>query len=53
MFLYRDDYYNPDTEKKNVAEVIIAKNRSGSTGTVELAWLGKYTKFANLFRGSN
>ena len=53
MFLYRDDYYNPDTEKKNIAEVIIAKNRSGSTGTVELAWLGKYTKFANLFRGSN
>lgn len=52
MFLYRDDYYNPDTEKKNVAEVIIAKNRSGSTGTVELAWIGKYTKFANLFRGS-
>ncbi len=53
MFLYRDDYYNEDTEKKNVAEVIIAKNRSGSTGTVELAWLGQYTKFANLFRGSN
>ena len=53
MFLYRDDYYNPDTEKKNVAEVIIAKNRSGSTGTVELAWIGKYTKFANLYRGSN
>lgn len=52
MFLYRDDYYNPDTENKNVAEVIIAKNRSGSTGTVELAWIGKYTKFANLFRGS-
>ncbi len=53
MFLYRDDYYNPDTEKKNIAEVIIAKNRSGSTGTVELAWIGKYTKFANLYRGSN
>jgi len=53
MFLYRDDYYNPETEKKNVAEVIIAKNRSGSTGTVELAWIGKYTKFANLYRGSN
>ncbi|HHX18326.1 MAG TPA: replicative DNA helicase [Clostridium sp.] len=48
MFLYRDDYYNPETEKKNVAEVIIAKHRSGSTGTVELAWLGQYTKFANL-----
>lgn len=49
MFLYRDDYYNPDTEKKNVAEVIIAKNRQGSTGTVELAWLGQFTKFANLY----
>ena len=51
MFLHREDYYNADTEKKNVAEVIIAKNRSGSTGTVELAWLGQYTKFANLYRG--
>lgn len=51
MFLHREDYYNADTEKKNVAEVIIAKNRSGSTGTVELAWLGNYTKFANLYRG--
>lgn len=48
MFLYRDDYYNPDTEKKNIAEAIIAKHRNGSTGTVELAWLGQYTKFANL-----
>ncbi len=48
MFLYRDDYYNQDSEKKNVAEVILAKHRSGSTGTVELAWLGNYTKFANL-----
>ena len=48
MFLYRDDYYNPDTDKKNIAEVIIAKHRAGSTGTVELAWLGNYTKFANL-----
>jgi replicative DNA helicase len=48
MFLYRDDYYNPDTEKKNVAEVIIAKHRNGSTGTVELRWFGEYTKFANL-----
>ena len=48
MFLYRDDYYNPDTDKKNVAEVIMAKHRAGSTGTVELLWLGSYTKFANL-----
>lgn len=48
MFLYRDDYYNEDSEKKNVAEVIIAKHRSGSTGTVELLWLGNYTKFTNI-----
>ncbi|MCX8129887.1 MAG: replicative DNA helicase [Clostridia bacterium] len=48
MFLYRDDYYNPETEKKNIAEVILAKHRAGSTGTVELVWLGQYTKFANL-----
>lgn len=47
-FLYRDDYYNPDTERKNIAEVIVAKHRAGSTGTVELLWLGNYTKFANL-----
>ncbi len=48
MFLYREDYYNPETEKKNIAEVILAKNRAGSTGTVELLWLGQYTKFVNL-----
>ena len=48
IFLYRDDYYNQDTEKKNIAEVIIAKHRAGSTGTVELLWLGNYTKFENL-----
>lgn len=51
MFIYRDDYYNPDTEKKNIAEVIIAKNRSGSTGTIELVWQGQFTKFNNLHRG--
>ena len=50
MFLYRDDYYNPDSEKKNIAEVILAKHRAGSTGTVELLWMGSYTKFANLDR---
>ena len=50
MFLYRDDYYNEDSEKKNIAEVIIAKHRAGSTGTVELLWLGNYTKFANIER---
>jgi len=48
MFLYRDDYYNPDSDKKNIAEVIVAKHRNGSTGTVYLKWFDKYTKFANL-----
>ena len=47
-FLYRDDYYNKDSEKKDIAEVIIAKHRGGSTGTIELLWLGSYTKFVNL-----
>lgn len=47
-FIYRDDYYNEDTERKNVSEIIIAKQRSGSTGTVELGWIGDYTKFVNL-----
>jgi len=50
MFLYRDDYYNPDSDKKNIAEVIIAKHRNGSTGTIYLKWFGQYTKFANLER---
>ena len=48
MFIYRDDYYNHDTEKKGVSEIIIAKQRNGPIGTVELAWLPEYTKFANL-----
>ena len=48
MFLYRDDYYNKESEKKDIAEVIIAKHRGGSTGTIELLWLGNYTKFVNL-----
>lgn len=48
MFLYRDEVYNPETDKKNVAECIISKFRSGSTGTVELGWRGEYTKFMNL-----
>ena len=47
MFLYRDDYYNEDSEDKGLAEVIVAKHRAGSTGTVKLVWLGNYTKFAN------
>lgn len=50
-FLYRDEYYFPETEKKNQAELIIAKQRNGPTGTVDLVWLGKYTKFGNLSRG--
>ena len=50
MFIYRDDYYNKDTEKKNVAEIIIAKQRNGPIGTVELGWLGNRQKFVNLER---
>jgi replicative DNA helicase len=48
MFLYRDEYYNKDTEAKNQTEVIIAKQRNGPVGTVDLVWLGQYTKFANM-----
>ena len=48
MFLYRDDYYNKDRDKKNIAEVIIAKQRNGPIGTVNLVWLPQYTKFANM-----
>ncbi len=48
MFIYRDDYYNKDTERKGVAEIIIAKQRNGPIGTVELVWLPDYTKFANI-----
>lgn len=47
MFIYRDDYYNKDTDKPNVAECIIAKNRHGETGTVELQWLPQFTSFAD------
>ncbi len=50
MFIYRDDYYNRESEKKNVAEIIIAKQRNGPIGTTELAWLPNYTKFGNLKR---
>lgn len=48
MFIYRDDYYNKDTEKRNIAEIIIAKQRNGPIGTVELVWLPDFTKFGNL-----
>lgn len=50
MFIYRDEYYNKDTEYKKQAEIIIAKQRNGPVGTVHLAWLADYTKFANLSR---
>ena len=53
MFIYRDDYYNHDTATKDVAEIIIAKQRNGPIGTVELAWLPNYTKFANLEKHKN
>ena len=45
-----DDYYNKDTDKKGIAEIIIAKQRNGPIGTIELAWLSDYTKFGNLDR---
>lgn len=50
MFIYRDDYYNHDSEEAGVSEIIIGKQRNGPTGTVKLAWLSQYTKFANLER---
>jgi replicative DNA helicase len=50
MFLYRDDYYNKDTDMPNIAEVIIAKQRNGPIGTVNLVWRPEYTKFANMAR---
>jgi len=51
MFLHREAYYDPETEKKNIAEVIIAKQRNGPLGTVELGWQAEYTKFVNLVGG--
>ena len=50
MFLYRDEYYHPDSERKNIGEIIISKNRHGETGSVELVWLGEIQKFANKAR---
>ena len=50
MFIYRDDYYNHDSEEKGISEIIIAKQRNGPIGTVKLAWLPQYTKFGNLER---
>jgi len=48
MFIYRDDYYHKDTEKKDIAEIIIAKQRNGPIGTIELVWMPKYTQFMNM-----
>lgn len=53
MFIYRDDYYNKDSEDAGVSEIIIGKQRNGPTGTVKLAWLSQYTKFANLERSNS
>lgn len=52
MFIYRDEYYNKDSsENKGIAEIIVAKQRNGPIGTVKLAWIPEYTKFANAERG--
>ncbi len=50
MFLYRDEYYNPDSDDKGIAEVLVGKHRNGPTGKVSLAWMEQYTKFASLAR---
>jgi replicative DNA helicase len=50
IFIYRDEYYNPESDQKGMAELIVAKHRNGPTGHAQLAFLGHYTKFANLTR---
>ena len=50
MFIHREDYYDKDTEEKNIAEIIIAKQRNGPLDTVKLAWMSEFTKFLNLSR---
>ncbi|MNW01797.1 Replicative DNA helicase [compost metagenome] len=52
-FLYRDDYYDKETEKKNIIEIIIAKQRNGPVGTVELVFMKNYNKFVNYERAQN
>lgn len=52
LFIHRDDYYDQESENKNTAEIIIAKNRHGETGTVKLGWEGRYTRFSNLVKGN-
>ena len=49
-FIYRDEYYNKNSEKPGVGEVIIAKHRNGATGTVDIAWLAEYTRYDNLIK---
>jgi replicative DNA helicase len=51
MFVYRDDYYDPESEHKGEAEVIVSKHRNGPLDTVQLAYQGRYTRFANLAQG--
>jgi replicative DNA helicase len=50
MFIYREEYYKPDTEKKGIAELIVAKQRNGPTGIIEVAFLKEFTRFVNLAR---
>ncbi len=50
MFLYRDDYYNEESERPNICEVIVSKQRNGAPGHQDLVWIGKYTKFADMYR---
>ena len=47
LFLYRDAYYNKESQRQNISECIVAKNRHGETGTVELIWDGQHTRFSN------
>ena len=48
MFCYRDEYYNPETEERNILEIIVAKNRNGTVGTEKVAWLPQFQKVADL-----
>ena len=53
LLIYRDDFYNKDSKEPGIAEVIVAKNRSGETGTAKLSWIGAYTSFENLTSRDN